>query len=225
MIADNETKDEIREYIYAGAETGKLLSERAIAQQFALKRNLVREVLLALEGEGIVERHPQRGYSYVDYDSTEPGTAILLRYVVECEAARKAVRSRTGADLLRLRHVFERMASCARSMDPAGFLAADMDFHTALVAASHDNTLVKIFDFMKAALFRRRPESFTPEHERSLHSHRALLSALEDGGAETLDRLLRLHLGNHPSVREFREREARERRFPGSRSEEDKMEC
>ena len=208
MVIDNEIKDEIREYICSGAaRSGRFLSERAVARQFDRKRNLVREVLLALEGEGIVERHPQRGYSYVDYESTDPSVAVLLRYVVEREAARKAVVRRTREDLFQLRDIFDKLELAAREKDMAGFQDADMDFHTALVAASHDNTFIKIFDFMKEALFRRRPDSFSPGHARTQHSHRAILEAFRRGDAELLDRLLRFHLGHHPAVNDFRERE------------------
>lgn len=216
MLIDSEIKDEIREYIYSGAGRGKFLSERAIAQQFELKRNLVREVLLALEGEGIVARHPQRGYSYVDYESTDLSAAILLRYVVEREAARKAVRLRTAEDLLRLRSAFDRLEQCARAKDMTGFFAADVEFHTALVAASHDNTFIKLFDFMKAVLFRRRPEGFTTVHEKTQLSHRTIFRAFLNGDSARLDRILRFHLGSNGAVRDFRERELPEITPPDS---------
>ena len=64
MIAQ---KEEIREYLYTqGGVCRDVLSEREIAEQFDIKRNHARELLLELVGEGVVERHPRSGYRYVD---------------------------------------------------------------------------------------------------------------------------------------------------------------
>ena len=73
-------KEDIREYLYTqGGVSREVLSEREIAEQFDIKRNHARELLLELVGEGVVERHPRSGYRYVDYRGTRPGSAIMMR--------------------------------------------------------------------------------------------------------------------------------------------------
>ncbi len=203
-----DIKEQVREYICSGADSQDgFLSERQIASHFNLKRNNTREVLLALEGEGVLQRHPKRGYSYVNYDSTDPETVILVRYVVEREAARKAIENSTREDMVRLTLIFEEMAEFAARKDIAGFRKADMEFHTALIAASHDNMLIKIFEFMKATLFRRTPPAFTELFERTQISHQVIFDAFKSKNAAALDKVLRRHLGQHDAVKIFHSEE------------------
>ncbi|MPM62512.1 HTH-type transcriptional repressor RspR [bioreactor metagenome] len=199
-----DIKDQIREYVYAGASANDgFLSEREIAQHFNLKRNNTREVLLRLEGEGVLRRHPKRGYSYVDYDSTDAATVIVMRYMVEREAVRKAAVRATREDMVRLTLIFEELEALIAAKDLPGFMASDMEFHTALIASSHDNMLIKIFEFMKATLFRRRdlaagefPQSFVKTQE----AHRKIFAAFKARDAMALEQALYDHIGHHEAI-------------------------
>ena len=202
-----DIKEQIREYVCAGVG-GKdgFLSEREIAQHFDLKRNVTREILLTLEGEGVLKRHPKRGYSYVNYDSTDTDTVIVVRYVVEREAGRKAVARATREDMVRLTLIFEEMDALAQAQNLPGFMAADMEFHTALIASSHDNMLIKIFEFMKATLFRRKDlheTGFPDLFVRTQAKHREIFVAFKARNPEMLDLALRQHLGQKQATKMF----------------------
>ena len=196
MLIDTEIKDEIREYIYAGAGAGKLPSERAIAQRFALKRNLVREVLLALEGEGIVERNPRRGYRYVDYRSTSTESAVLMRYMVEQEAAVIAVQEAGREDDVRITLANDALRKAADAEDISAFADADREFHAALVRASHDNMLIHFFDFFQSIFFRQKAFQlvFSEPHRITQRVHEEILQAFLDRNGARMQILLKNHL-------------------------------
>jgi len=66
-------------------------SEREIAEYLQVTRSSVREVLLFMEGEGVVSRVPQRGYRCVDYSSGDRRALDLVRFTLEHAAVMKAL--------------------------------------------------------------------------------------------------------------------------------------
>ena len=82
-MAERSMINRIREYIYTAVDKDQFLSEREIAQKFELKRGAVREILLSLEGEGVLERIPQKGYRYIRCDESDHRSIEAVRYVVE----------------------------------------------------------------------------------------------------------------------------------------------
>ena len=168
-MAERSMINRIREYIYteAGGE-GQFLSEREIAQKFDLKRGAVREILLSLEGEGVLERIPQKGYRYVRCDDSDPRSVEAVRYVVEREAVRKALTARTREDLVRLALILEDLDRFAAAKELEGFSRTDLEFHEQLVAASHDNMLIKMFSFLHSATSIPRFRRHSPKRRRAI---------------------------------------------------------
>ncbi len=203
-------KEDIREFLYRQGGTQRdVLSEREIAEQFSIKRNQARELLLELVGEGVVERHPRSGYRYVDYRSSSATSAIMLRFVVELDAAVLAVRNANREDEVRLTLACDAFQKAADAKDFSAFVAADREFHITLVRASHDNMLIRIFDFLQATLFRQKTvlhEFFAGPHLATQKAHGAILLAFLDRDADKLRKLLKRHLNYkklHPQLEEF----------------------
>ena len=193
----------VREYVYSMAHTAPhLISERNIAQHFQLKRNTVREIFLALEGEGILKRMPRVGYKLVDYSDSDTRTVYAIRYAIEREAARKALKNATREDILRMTLILEEMNEIliGEKGDAVSFWKADMDFHQAFVKSSHDNMLIRIFLFITTPLFR----PFTPLSKLGpTHlSHQRLLAALKKCDEEALMAAVTSHLGNYQKIKD-----------------------
>lgn len=193
-------KEDIREYIYSlGGVCTEVLSEREIAEQFAIKRNHARELLLELVGEGVVERRPRSGYRYVDYQDTGADTVMLLRFIVEQEAAAIAMHHADREDEVRLTLACEALKKAAQAKDLPAFAAADREFHAALVRASRDNMLIRIFDFLLSTLFRREKLmlGFSDLHTATQLAHEGILRAFLARDRQDLQERLKQHLGYH----------------------------
>ncbi len=190
-------REKIRDYIYAGTTApGVFLTEREIAERFQLKRGNTREMLLALEGEGSIRRVPLKGYCSVDYDNTDLQTVLALRYVIEREAIRQAVVRATREDMVRITLIFEDLERHLTENDLEGFGRADLEFHTALIAAAHDNLLLNFFTFLTGTLFRR----FNTIHHKSegaQAAHRALFDAFKSHDVKTAQAALKEHIARN----------------------------
>lgn len=195
-----EIKKSVQEHIYSHLSTPNvLLSEREIAQKFNLMRGNVREIMLSMEGEGILERLPQRGYRCINYRKTEQKTIYAVRYVVEHEAVRCAIKIAEREVLLRLALLLEEMEQHIKDHDYEQFAKADMEFHTALVAASRDNFLIRIFDFMSATVFRLNRNTDLLARD-AMRSHQEIYRHFKDKDWDNTEKALRFHLARGVSL-------------------------
>lgn len=186
---------QIREYVASmSGNSQKYVSERGIAEKFSLNRSNSRKLLMGLEGEGLLRCVPQKGYRFVDYSNTSNRTLYTVRRTIESEAVRLAAGQATREDILRMLLILDEAEIAVAKKDYRKFPRLDDDFHRALVNASHDNMLIKIFSFIFIPIFRSEPwpeGSLVKTHEE----HKAILEAVRRREpAESAKALLR-HIG------------------------------
>ena len=87
---------------------GQRLKEEELAQQFGISRTPIREAMLVLQTEGLLEAAPNRGATVRSYDIPALEEMYDLRAVLEGHAARRAA-SRVSSE-----HLQELRASCKR---------------------------------------------------------------------------------------------------------------
>src|SRR5215210_19437 len=79
----------IRDAILAGRlEPDQPLREEDLARQLGISRTPIREALLLLQNEGLVETVPNRGATVKSYDAADLDDVYTLRAVLEGYAAR-----------------------------------------------------------------------------------------------------------------------------------------
>ena len=122
-----------------GYGPGAPIREEEIAQQFNASRNTVREALLLLEQERLVQRRTHRGCRVSQPDVDDVDAIMNLRMIVEPGAVR--VLCRRGGDLSAPARIAARLQRAARKDDWVEYGALDLDFHSALVAAAGSELL------------------------------------------------------------------------------------
>lgn len=124
---------------------GAQLSENVLALEFGLSRTPVREALMALQAEGLVEVRPQRGTYVFSIDAEETRQICDLRSLFEVGALRLAVeRDRPGlarklgelAEAGRVAHRAGRLRDCEK---------LDRQFHESLIEASGNTFLIESY--------------------------------------------------------------------------------
>ena len=191
----NEAK-KVKEHVYSMVANGeKLVSERKVAERFGLKRSVVRENFLSLEGEGFLKRVPQVGYEIIEYHKTDHSSLQAVRYTVEMESVKKAMENATREDIVRLSLIVEDMATIlSGERDPESYINADKEFHEALVKASHDNMLIKIYSFITNSVFNLF--SLPPNLQPTQSNHERILEALKKRDEDKLLQEMEKHLAN-----------------------------
>lgn len=208
---------------------GPAPNESQLAENLGVSRVVIREAIKALAAKGMVSVGPSIGtrvlpresWNLLDPQVLEWHTAadigremvadlIELRRIIEPEAARLAAVRATTEDLVVIRAAYQRMAGTA-AQAPEEYVKADAAFHTAVLAASHNQLLCQLRGALSQLL--RLGFSLSSQHPdaalSTLPHHEALLLCLErrDGAAaaEAVHRLIDRNQRHFSSVLGVRE--------------------
>src|SRR3954467_4823515 len=110
VTVQQEVYETIRGRLLSGGyRSGQKLEQKKVASELGVNRNPVREALLKLSGEGLLEREAGVGCRVAKHGIDLLCDAWQLRESVEGMGARIAASTMTGAELLRLQHEHELM--------------------------------------------------------------------------------------------------------------------
>jgi DNA-binding GntR family transcriptional regulator len=102
-------------------------SEVQLAQALGISRTPVREALIEVEREGLIEIIAQRGFRLRTIPESERREAFELRILIESNVVRRLAKDATEADINVLRGILDDQARAVS--DSAAFLDADEEFH------------------------------------------------------------------------------------------------
>lgn len=172
--------------------------ELALSKQLGVSRPTAREAMRALVAIGQLETRHGVGTVVVSatplpaLEQSLRRAAIAEVYEVraglEVEAAKLAARRRTAEDVEQIRAALAKRDAAA---SPVALVEADLEFHTAVVAAAHNDVLSEVFGSFLGALRSAANDLVADaglrtraELEDSDGAHRALAEAIADGDVD-----------------------------------------
>ena len=187
----------------------RLPSERELAAQLGVSRPSLREALIALELEGLVEVRVGAGIWVTAASARAPaipaqqegeGPFELLRarWLVEGEIAAAAAREATASDLASIRASLAEMERLEKRRED--FSAFDREFHLRVAASTHNGVLQTVvedlWDRGRGAVWRLMEQHFrTPELQAAtVADHRAIYQALAAHDPREARNAMRAHL-------------------------------
>jgi DNA-binding GntR family transcriptional regulator len=185
-------KERLLDGSYAG---GTLLSENELARRLGISRTPVRQAMLQLAGEGLVQVYPRRGALVLSPRPSESDDVLEARLLIETHCALAAAEhNRELAESLR--EIVAEQEALVRD-GGAGFLAADREFHRRIVAANQNEILVGYYDGLRdrqqrllATTVARDPASVA----RFVAEHRGIVDAIAAGDGARAAELTIQHL-------------------------------
>jgi GntR family transcriptional regulator, galactonate operon transcriptional repressor len=187
-----------------------LPTEAALEVELGSGRSAVREAVKVLTAKGLVRSRtrtgtvvqPQESWNLLDpdvlawrYENDPTDKQLLdlagLRVALEPEAARLAARSKDSAARAAVREAYLRMEETVADTD--AFIAADLVFHRAVVAAGGNDLLLHLNDLMSVAFAAARQVHTrnVRRNRRTLPAHRAVLEAITGHHPEEAADLMR----------------------------------
>ncbi|HEY8700495.1 MAG TPA: GntR family transcriptional regulator [Arthrobacter sp.] len=173
---------------------GEALSENELAQELGVSRTPVRESLILLREEGLVQVFPQIGSFVSLVDLARVSEAQFVREAIECASLRDV--SVDDAGIAGLREILHGQSKADSSGDVEEFFRLDEDFHRELLRlAGHESAWAAV-NSAKAHLDRARRLSLlnTRPVATLIQQHTAVVDALEAHDLADADSSLRLHL-------------------------------
>ncbi|MFE5812128.1 GntR family transcriptional regulator [Streptomyces sp. NPDC056479] len=175
---------------------GAFLSEQELADRIGVSRTPIREALLQLAAEDLVELVPKRGARVSPLTGREIRELMELRGIVERYAAQQLV-SGGGAPVAELRSLLERQRELTGADQAREFIAVDHRFHSALVSAVGNALLDRHYDGLRSRQVRTGVVALFNQQGRQeavLEEHEAILDALEAGDAQAACAAIDHHL-------------------------------
>ncbi|WP_017613345.1 GntR family transcriptional regulator [Nocardiopsis salina] len=173
---------------------GSAISENELAAALGVSRTPVREAMLLLTEEGLVEVFAKIGTFVSRVDPEQVAEAQFLREAVELASLRSLSTPLDEEKVDRLRDNLRRQKETGE--DIRSFFALDEEFHRGLMdLAGHESSWSTV-SAAKSHLDRARMLGIRkiPELGRLTEEHHAIFDAAVSGDAATAERHLRSHL-------------------------------
>lgn len=192
MTTEDTALDTLRRLIVDGTlPPGAKLTVAALAARLGVSATPLRAALRLLQGEGLVEAHPNRGAWVRELAPADIRNLYRLRGAVLGLLIPDVVRHISEAELEALAALDADFAAAARAGDAAGAMAANQAFHQALlgIARNPDAAAVMTRSWALVEALRLRLGFGPGRLARSVESHKALLAALRARDAARATRL------------------------------------
>lgn len=190
--------DVLRERIATQAiPPGAKLLEQEIAEEFAVSRTRVREVLGALEMRGLVRREPNRGAIVMKLELAEVFQIYDVREALEGLCFRLATQNAPAGhwdDMVRLFGPEMEARLAAGEIEAYG--QALPRLHRMTIEAAQNAVLAGMLDsiYEKTRTIMRRVHILPGRAMKGLKEHQAVLAAMQKGDAAEAERLKRLNI-------------------------------
>jgi GntR family transcriptional regulator, rspAB operon transcriptional repressor len=172
------------------------LSEKEIAQVLSISRTPVREALIRLSEEGLVDIYPQYGTFVSPIRIEGLLSAQFIRESLECSVIRELATRATSAIVVRIGDLIDEQARAVEAGDHRRFYEYDERMHQAFSTASSRQQVWRFIQSAKVQVDRVRHLVLPQElgFRKLVEEHRAILGAIAGGAPERADAAMRTHL-------------------------------
>jgi DNA-binding GntR family transcriptional regulator len=160
---------------------GEAVSEAEIALSYGVSRTPVREAILKLSDEGLLEIFPQSGIIVSRIPVVALPEAIIIRRALEETTTRLAAERATPSQILALRSTVQRQREAEAARDSEIFHQADEAFHAAIADIAGHPGIWKLIQQVKVHVDRYRRLTL-PQRGRIaqvIAEHEIVLTAIE----------------------------------------------
>lgn len=181
--------DELRRRILENEmPAGAQYLEQQLADELGMSRTPVREALIRLSDERLVEVKPRHGARVLPVSASDMGEIYELLTSLEAIAARRvAERGLSAAQLKRLDDALKGMDLALERNDLPGWSTHDREFHNAIVELSGNKRLAQVVAMFRDQAHRARMQTLNlrPKPLQSNRDHAAVVAAIRnrDGSA------------------------------------------
>lgn len=183
------------------------LSEKHLTDRFGVSRTPIREALLRLADEGLVDIIPQSGTRVARIPASALREAILIRKALEATTVSLAIVGLTEAALSALRANQSELAQAARLGDVALIHVVDTAFHHLIAEIAGCPGVWSVIERSKVQLDRYRSLVLPTSGRIALvvEEHAAVIDAIADRNDRRAVEAMGLHIGR--MIEEIEERD------------------
>ena len=193
----DQIADVLRKRILLGdLKPGHNIPERETSTALGVSRTPLREALLTLEAEGLVEMAPAKSPIVANPSLIEVTHLLLVQSALEALAGECACDEITADEFKEIEAMHNTMVATAETAGPIEFFQTDMGFHEAIVASTKNLSLIKTHKQYHARLWRARFLSSSRNIARGLAmiDHQMIVEGLRARDKEQVSSNMQDHL-------------------------------
>lgn len=192
-----EVAQRIRDLIFEGQLTpGHRVPERVLCERFAISRTPLRQALVVLAAEGLVDLLPHRGATVAALSVEAVDQMFEVMEVLEGLAGRLSCARIGDAELAELQVEHRRMVEAYERGDRREYFQRNQNIHSRIVEIAGNPVLHDVYTTLNGRMRRARYlANLNGERWRqAIAEHEAMLDALAARDGERLAHILQTHL-------------------------------
>jgi DNA-binding GntR family transcriptional regulator len=196
-----EITDHLRSQILTGElRAGQFIRIDAVAEELDVSNTPVREALVTLQGYGLVDLLPNRGFQVAELSQEDIADAFLVQRFVAGELTARATPRLSDADLDRLDAIQARITRAHDQGDHAAVDAANDEFHR-LINLAADAPKLRLFLGMALRYVPHAPETAVAGwQDATATDHSGILRALRERDADAARDAMVAHIDHARSL-------------------------
>ena len=189
-------KEQIYEYITDAIMNGELepnhfINESELSKKIGISRTPVREALIRLSCEGVLESSPRKGFMLRSMDIKEAEDLYHVIGKLDAMAAEAAMSNMNDSDFNRMEDLIKKMDETIETKDYTGYLKSQDSFHDVYIIHSGNAALFRVIESLKKEFLTRGITNDTGKYQidylRGINEeHKEILRLFKEGNISKL---------------------------------------
>jgi DNA-binding GntR family transcriptional regulator len=177
-------------------EPGVVYSAPSLGARFGVSATPVREAMIDLVREGLVEIVPNKGFRVTAVDESDLDQITELRLLIEPPVVRKVTPDIPKKDLTELRRLAQAIVDRAAEGDLVEYTEADRIFHLRLLSYAHNDRMTNLVSDLRAhtRLYGLADLLERGELTGVAREHLAIVDAIQRCDPEAVEQLMHAHI-------------------------------
>lgn len=177
---------------------GEVYSAPGLAARFGVSATPVREAMLDLAKEGLVDTVPNKGFRVTEVSERQLDEYTHVRALIEIPTVVRLARTADPVSLEALRPVAREIVTAAAAGDLISYVDADTRFHLGLLALAGNAHLVEVVRDLRgrSRLYGLTALAAAGRLTASAEEHLELLDALLSSDEDVVREVMSRHLGH-----------------------------
>lgn len=205
ILYEKKEKENSKDYAYRvlkdnimtlNLKPGELLSEAELSEKLGISRTPIREVLMRLKNEHLIEVKLQTGtyISLIDINMVDQG--LFMRYTLEKEVLKEACNGVSDEIIIELeKNLFTQKLIANKSDSAIEFHKLDKEFHELLFRATNKGEIWNCILNMSTHYNRMRLLiELKNEKKKNIKDHEKYLELIKNKTTKGLDEIIKSHI-------------------------------
>lgn len=175
---------------------GDVLRESAIGAELGVSKTPIREALLRLEQDGLVELIPFRGAKVRGYSIEDVRNILDLRAILQSECVRRVAQVEDADLIEKLRHNVAESKRAEQEGDALAVINLFDEFDSLLLSQLDNQLVASVITNLQDHMMRigQLTAQIPGRDVKSIEEHNEIIEALESGDADAAGEAMRRHI-------------------------------